>query len=280
MKLSENQDSAEILTSISQSASNDENAPKKRGRRKGMRKKASEYELKNKKMKDDSVYQPPGRPSSAAIDIPNPSRKKGESVGSAKTMTSVSKSCNEIVHQCAALLTESHPVSISEDENSFIPVYSPFSSPPSMDIDSVYLSEFGAAVTSVLDSVVDNQPEIEEADGKASPVLGPPVDLKDPYSLQMEIEFYSSFQSIVRQCYVEKDLQRELKFETMEDWTENSSIDTSISDESLSAQDEDQEEFVFDIGSIKEALKSVVSSDFNGWMLTHERTDTELYMSI
>jgi len=195
-------------------------------------------------------------------------------------MTSVSKSCNEIVHQCAALLTESHPVSISEDENSFIPVYSPFPSPPSMDIDLVDFSEFGAAVTSVLDSAVDNQPEIEEADSKASPVLGHPVDLKDPYSLQMEIEFYSSFQSIVRQCYVEKDLQRELKFETMEDWTENSSIDTSISDESLSDQDEDQEEFLFDIGSIKEALKSVVSSDFNGWMLTHERTDTELYMSI
>ena len=353
MKLSESQESPELSVSYSQ----DENAPKKRGRRKGIRKKASEYDTKNKKLKDDSSenktleeastrhphnhHHPHQnvRFTSPAIDIPHPPAAPTPAVklgnmmnNSAKTLSSVSKSCNELISECTALMAESHPVSLSSDGGDCTSalIFSPVPSPLSFQIDDfAQFSHYdAAAVASILkDTTVEGKPKMEdsitekaaatETPQAASPVLGHPVNLSEtcvPYNLQMELDFYSSFHSVVRQCYVEKrrrphfikPLQREFILERLEDWFERSSDDNDDDDDdsllfsseedeadrsedrsSLSDDDErpSNDEFIFDIGSLQEALKSVMPpSDMHSlqraWMQGCERTDTELHMSI
>lgn len=319
MKLSESHESVESASG-SPDIPIDENAPKKRGRRKGIRKKASEYESKNKKLKDDSRDCADGqqgvrgvRFTSPAIDIPQQQIlpmtvpvKIVDIPSSAKTVSSISKSYNETIHQCTALLAESHPVSFSSDNESLpARVFSPVPSHSSMEVD-FHSIEFGAAVTSILEeTMVDGRPKndqdlMEVQSKEGSPVLGHPVDLSDvcaPYNLQMEIDFYGSFHSIVRQCYVDKKnhgvnrIHGEFILNHLEDWLESSSSESLSDDgddEETSSEDldslEDNEGFVFDIGSLKEALRTVIPSDMHSlqraWMQGYERTDTELHMSI
>lgn len=316
MKLSECQDNLDLSASCSQNTSNDENAPKKRGRRKGIRKKASEYDTKNKKLKDDACNfadkEPRVRFMSPAIDIPHQqpltttSAKTGDIPNSMKTVSSISKSCNELIHQCTALMAESHPVSFSSDNEILAGhVFSLAPSPCSMEIDFTELVEFEAAVGALEETTVEGRPkndqDVKQVHLKeGSPVLGHPVDLTDalaPYNLQMELDFCKSFHSIVRQCYVEKKnrgtktIHGELILDHLEDWFESSSesLSSSEEDEDMSSNDDvdslgDNEGLVFDIGSLKEALKSVIPSDMHSlqrsWMQGYERTDTELQMSI
>lgn len=295
MKLAECQNNPEVPIP----SENDENQ-KKRGRRKGMRKKASEYDTKCKKMKDDldsSQTLQRVRFTSPAIDIPQnlsftSALRPGHIMGSTKTPSSMGKSCNEVIHQCTALMTESHPVSFSSDDAHFTShVFTPIPSPRNMDIEFQDFFEFGNDVSM---TTVEGKPTYEleavSMSGNASPVLGHPVDFSEsfiPYNLQMELDFYNSFRSVMRQCYVEREHGGPFVLEYMEDdLSDSSEFESSFADDEASSEDEEDydEGCVFDIGPLKEALKNVIPSDVYSlqrtWMQGYERMDTELTMSI
>eukprot|EP00210_Caulerpa_lentillifera_P002787 g2662.t1 len=358
MKLAETKANSETPLCLVQNggSTNDENSAKKRGRRKGMRKKASEYDTKNKKLKDssadtESLVNHHGRLISPAIDIPNQqqSSSKRDAFNSIKTTSSsVSKSYTEFIHEVSALLAESQPPSMpSDNENQSSLFFGVISSPLTVADDFFDLQQGQSSITEdcddiggpaltaspiLVESAVEGTPQDrkkeevgddDEDNDNSSPVLGFPADSSVtliPYDVQMDLDFYSSFRSIVRQCYVDKSHRREnvLKplhssstgfiLEEIEDWAEvdecstfestltfedneaeTSSDEDDDDDDSISVDNEEVEEQVFDIGSLKEALISMIPSTTGSdmmsslqrdWIQRYERTDTELHMSI